>query len=92
MARNCPKCASKLGFIQLNIPRFSLYFVCPFCNAKMEFEGIFYWGSEFALFIVSISVYFALGSSWIESAVAAVFAGLFYWFQYKFANIRLVKT
>lgn len=91
MSKFCPNCSSEIPFIEFVIPKFHFHYVCPACDARLEFGGIFYWGSEILLLIITLSAYLAFNAGWLEFIITSSVAILFFWIQFKFAELYLSK-
>lgn len=92
MSKSCPNCSSKIPFVEFVIPKFHFNYICPVCDAKIEFSGLFYWSSEILLLIITLIIYSAFQNDWFECVLATAATIFFFWIQFKFAELHLVKS
>lgn len=93
MALQCPNCSAKLGFMAFLLPKTADFrYRCNGCGAQISFTGVFSWGIEIALLLLSYAIYRLVEGNFVESLIAAPLALLAVGAQYYFAPIRATKS
>lgn len=92
MSRLCPNCAAELSPSLFLVPRFAHQYRCPSCRSRLGFTGIFSWGLEAILLLLSYAIYRLVNGNLAEALVVIPIALLFVVLEYRFARIKVIGS
>ncbi|OBX19476.1 hypothetical protein A9995_06905 [Erythrobacter sp. QSSC1-22B] len=89
--RQCPNCNSRISFFTFAYPRFSDPIKCPACSAKLKLYGVFAWGTELALLLISYGIYSAIKGNLVELLFMLPISAVLVFLQYHYVGLRILK-
>lgn len=72
------------------MPRMSIDARCPSCNLRIGFTGVFSWGVEIVIILITFSLYRYLEGKGIEALISLAVAVLFSVIEFFFAQLKVL--